>query len=198
MLRRMICLLVMSIGLVQLAQAADPAANKSTGRWAGSVQLDVAAGGDDLYDDNIQLTTADMGTGVTLSAGLLYRPFESSVFELQGWLGYKFEWVQPILGNDIGFSRTVVQLLGNYRNDDKWYVGGGPVFHINPKFEDDWFGYEEFKFDDAVGLTIEGGWNWVGLQCTYIEYKASGFGKYDASNCGVRFTFRFPRWRPVD
>ena len=198
MLKATVCLIVMSASFVQLAYAADPAANKSTGRWAGTVQLDLSRGGDDLYNDELQLSTASIGDGVAVGAGLIYRPFEDSVFELQGWIGYKFEWVQPILGNDIGFSRTVVKLLGNYRNDDKWYIGGGPVFHINPKFEDDWFGYEEFKFDDALGLTIEGGWNWVGLQCTWIEYKASGFGTYDASNCGVQFTFRFPRWKPVN
>jgi len=198
MLKATVCLFVMGTGFIQLAYAADPAASKSADRWAGSVQVEASRGGDDLYNDELQLSTASIGDGVALAAGLIYRPVENSVFELQGWIGYKFEWVQPILGNDIGFSRTVVKLLGNYRNDDKWYVGGGPVFHINPKFEDDWFGYEEFKFDDAVGLTIEGGWNWVGLQCTWIEYKASGFGTYDASNCGVQFTFRFPRWKPVN
>ena len=44
---------------------------------------------------------------------------------------------------------------------------------------------------------IEGGWNWVGLQCTYIHYHNSDFGTLDGSNCGVRFTFHFRKWRPV-
>jgi len=185
------CLLLVCAASIQAAQASD--------RWAGSVQLDLAWGGDDLYNEQIALTTAKMGDGPTVSAGLIYRPMESSVFELQGWLGYKFDWIQPVFGEDVGFSRTVIQLLGNYRNNDKWYVGGGLVLHLHPEFEDNLFGSSpDFGLDDAAGVVIEGGWNWVGLQCTFIEYKTSNYGTFDGSNCGVRFTFRFPRWKPVN
>jgi hypothetical protein len=192
-------LATLGTGLVQLAHAADPAANKSTGRWAGSVQIEASRGGDDLYNDEVQSSTASIGDGVAIGAGLLYRPFERSAFELQGWVGYKFDWFQGVFGDDVGFSRNVIQLLGNYRNNDKWYVGGGLVFHLHPEFEDQLYGFnEQLEFDDATGVTIEGGWNWVGLQCTYIEYKSPIYGKFDGSNCGVRITFRFPRWRPVN
>ena len=92
-------------------------------------------------------------------------------------------------------SRTP-QLLGSVRNERKWYASGGLVVHGNPKFEDKWPDAEDVKFDDAVGLTVEGGWNWAGLQCTWMEYRSDNHGSFDASNCGVRFTFRFPRWRP--
>ena len=192
-------LLVLGLAGMQMAEAADPAKPASARRWAGAVQVDVSAGGDDLWNDDIQLSKTSLGDGPSMSAGLIYRPMESSVFELQGWLGYKFDWIQPIFGDDLGFSRTVIQLLGNYRNNDKWYVGGGLVLHLHPEFEDEFFGFnEQLAFDDAAGVTIEGGWNWVGLQCTYIEYKSKNYGSFDGSNCGVRFTFRFPRWRPVN
>jgi hypothetical protein len=180
-------------------QAADAGKSPSTGRWAGSVQIEASRGGDDLYTDEVNVSGESIGDGVALSVGLIYRPMESSVFELQGWLGYKFDWIQPLFGEDFGFSRTVVQLLGNYRNNDKWYVAGGLVAHLHPEFEDQLFGINEgLEFEDAAGVTIQGGWNWVGLQCTYIEYKSPNYGKFDGSNCGVQFTFRFPRWRPVD
>ena len=199
MIRRLVCLLAVGAGLVQSAYAADPAALKSTNRWAGSVQVEASRGGDDLYNDEIQSSTDSIGDGVAIGAGLLYRPFESSAFELQGWVGYKFDWVQGVFGDDVGFSRNVIQLLGNYRNNDKWYVGGGLVLHLHSEFEDQLYGFnEELEFDDAAGVTIQGGWNWVGLQCTYIEYKSPNYGKFDGSNCGVQFTFRFPRWRPVN
>jgi hypothetical protein len=166
-------------------------------RWAGAVQVEFSAGGDDLYDEDLQLTKSALGDGVSLALGLFYRPIPESAFELQTFLGFKTDHVAPVtVGPDVSVRRTVVQFLGNYRNARKWYASGGLVLHTNTKFEDNWPGAVDLDFDDAVGVTVEGGWNWVGLQCTYMEYRSPGYGDFDASNCGVRLTFRFPRWRP--
>jgi hypothetical protein len=190
--------LAASFGLMQAA-AADPKTDRPARRWAAAVQLDFSAGGDDLINDEIQLTETGLGDGITPSIGLIYRPMADSVFELQAWLGYKLDIIVPVrVGPNVGISRTVFQFLGNYRNNDKWYVGGGLVLHTGAKFEDDWPDAQDLNFGNAAGVMLEGGWNWVGLQCTYMEYKSEGFGKFDASNCGVRFTFRFPRWRPLN
>jgi hypothetical protein len=184
------------VAMVPPAFAADEAV-KSERRWAGAVQLELAAGGDDLYTEDLQLTESGLGDGISLALGLMYRPNPASSFEIQGLFGFKTDAVAPVtVGPQVSISRVVLQLLGSVRNERKWYASGGLVIHGSPKFEDNWPEAEDVKFDDAVGVTVEGGWNWVGLQCTWMEYQSDNYGSFDASNCGVRFTFRFPRWRP--
>lgn len=179
-----------------LASAADGAPAPER-RWAGAVQVEYSEGGDDLYNEDLQLTESALGDGISVALGLLYRPIPTSSFEVQAFLGFKTDRVSPVtVGPDVSVSRTVFQLLGSVRNEHKWYASGGLVFHGNPKFQDNWPDAEDVDFDNALGVTAEAGWNWVGLQCTYMEYKGNNYGSFDASNCGVRFTFRFPRWRP--
>jgi len=184
------------VALASPALGADAAA-PSERRWAGAVQLEYSAGGDDLYNEELQLTESALGDGISVALGLMYRPIPTSAFEVQAFLGFKTDRVSPVIvGPDVSVRRTVFQLLGNYRNERKWYASGGLVLHRNPKFEDRWPEAEDVDFDDALGVTAEAGWNWLGLQCTYMEYDSGRYGSFDASNCGVRLTFRFPRWRP--
>ena len=168
-------------------------------RGGVAVQFELTAGGDELRNDSIDVSRTNLGQGGTLSLGGFYRPWEKSRFELQGFLGAKIGWAVPVRGGggDADITRTVVQLLGIQHTDDKWYWGGGLAFHLNPKYSESPQVVPDIKFDDAVGVTIAAGWNWIGLQCTYMEYRAPGYGKFDASNCGVRFTWRFRKWRPL-
>ncbi|HEY6124050.1 MAG TPA: hypothetical protein VIV63_05335 [Steroidobacteraceae bacterium] len=181
------------------AVAQDPAAAKVRARGGVAVQLDFSVGGDELTstaNDPPYTAQAILGEGMTLSLGGFYRLSESKPWELQALVGYKGGWAVPVRGGgyDADVSRWVFQLLAEYRQQDKWYFGGGLVFHGNPKWDNTAPGLADVHFDDAVGATIEGGWSWMGLQCTYIEYSASGRGSLDASNCGVRFTWRFRKW----
>jgi len=184
------------------AIAQDEAAAKSRARGGVAVQLDLSFGGDEInnYGNDPPLSAqAILGEGMTLSLGGFYRPSESKPWELQAFIGYKGGWIVPVRGGGYhaDVSRWVFQLLANYRHENKWYFGGGLVFHGNPKFEDTDPGVTDVYFDDAVGATVEGGWSWLGVQCTYIEYRAPGYGSLDASNCGVRFTWRFRGWGPL-
>jgi len=141
--------------LVMPASAADPATSER--RWAGAVQLELSAGGDDLYGDGLELTKSGLGDGVSLALGLMYRPIATSSFELQGLLGYKQDNVAPVtVGPEVSIRRTVLQLLGGVRNDRKWYASGGLVLHLSPGFEDHWPDAQDVNFDDAVGVTAEG------------------------------------------
>jgi hypothetical protein len=166
-------------------------------RGGAALQVEVTAGGDDLRDENLDVSGTNLGQGATLSLGGFYRPWESSRFELQGFLGYKLGWAVPVRGggSDADVSRWVVQLLGIRHTDDKWYVGGGLVFHLNPGYSETSMDAVNIDFDNAIGVTVAAGWSWIGLQCTYMEYRADNYGRFDASNCGVRFTFRFRKWR---
>jgi hypothetical protein len=178
---------------------AQDAATKPMHRGGGAVQFELASGGDDLYNDETHASRTNLGQGGTLSLGGFYRPMENSPFELQAFVGFKVGWAIPVTGGggDADVSRWVVQLLGNYRNNEKWYVGGGLVLHLNPKYVDDYPGAVDVDFDNAAGALVEAGWNWVGLQCTYMKYHTDVYGSFDASNCGIRFTFRFRKWRPI-
>ena len=166
-------------------------------RLAGLIlQLDVALGGDDIYDGETFFTHTDLGEGFTPSVGGFYRFRDYSPFELQAFVGYKTSWLVPVrAGPASGMNRWVFQLLANYHRDNKWYLAGGPVLHASPNYYDDAIDAVDVNFDDSVGAVIEAGWSWVGLQCTFIKYDSPDYGEYDASNCGVRFNFRFGKWR---
>jgi hypothetical protein len=176
------------------ALAQDAAPSKVRARGGLALQLDASAGGDEITSDTVPPYTLDsnLGDGMTLSLGGFYRPSESKPWELQAFIGYKRAWFIPMAapGYEGDISRWVVQLLANYHYENKWYFGGGLTYHANPRLGHNMGA--DIEFDSAVGATVEGGWSWLGMQCTYIKY-----GSLDASNCGVRFTWRFRKWGPL-
>ena len=179
------------------AQAQDATAQQPK-RWGGALQIDLSRGGDNLRDAVGQDSDITLGQGLTLSGGVFFRPVEHSNFEMQVLAGFKGAAPLPVtVGPYSDVTRWVFQVLADYRSSDKWFLGGGLVLHGNPKVLSDFQGEPDIHFDDALGALIEGGWNWVGLQCTYIQYHNSDFGTLDGSNCGVRFTFHFRKWRPA-
>jgi len=181
------------------AEAQDSVAAKVRARGGLALQLDVSTGGDGFTTDEAFEAERTLGEGMALSVGGFYRPSESKPWEIQAFIGYKAGWIAPVRGGggEETVSRSMFQLLANYRNADKWYFGGGLVVHGSPKYENTITRTADVKFDTAVGALIEGGWSWLGVQCTYIEYHASQYGTLDASNCGVRFTWRFRKWGPL-
>jgi hypothetical protein len=189
--------ILVALGACAGAHAQDAAA-KQPKRWGGALQVDLSAGGDKLGDNLESDSELTLGQGLTLSGGVYFRPVEHSNFEMQVLAGYK--GAAPfvvVAGPYTDVTRWVFQVLADYRSNDKWYLGGGLVLHGNPKVYDDFFGQHNIHFDDAVGAVVEGGWNWVGLQCTWIQYHNANSGSLDASNCGVRFTFHFRKWHPA-
>jgi len=178
------------------AVAQGEVAAKTRARGGVAIQLDIAGGGDEVTSNNNPPYTvqSNLGEGMTVSLGGFHRLSESKPWELQSFIGYKRAWIVPVRGGgyETAVSRWVFQLLASYRQEDKWYFGGGLTFHGDPRVEDTDPANADVDFDNAVGATIEGGWSWLGVQCTYIEY-----GSLDASNCGVRFTWRFRKWRPL-
>jgi hypothetical protein len=179
------------------AVAQDKAAAKTRARGGFALQLDVSSGGDEITSNSVPPYTVEstLGDGMTLSLGGFYRLSESKPWELQSFIGYKRAWIVPVRGGgyDDVISSWVFQLLANYRYENRWYFGGGLTFHGNPRYENTAPDVPARSFDSGVGVTVEGGWSWLGVQCTYIEY-----GSLDASNCGVRFTWRFRKWRPLN
>ena len=91
---------------------------------------------------------------------------------------------------DIKMTRSTLQLNGIYRFANDWYAGAGFVQHMSPELDGDGF-FEDVEFDDANGFNVEVGWRWVALHYTKMEYSSPGFEDVDASNVGIRFTYRF-------
>jgi outer membrane protein with beta-barrel domain len=179
---------------VSTAQSAAPA--KDLGPRGGFLaQLDLDFGGDDLAtvyfeDDESQDLTA--GQGVALSVGGYFRPVESSPFEIEASIGYKYATTQAE-NADINVSRTLLQLEALYRWPNGVYVGAGLMQHFSPELNGDGF-FEDVRFDDATGLNLEIGWRWISLHYTDISYGNEFLDfigeEVDASHFGVRFTYR--------
>jgi hypothetical protein len=169
------------------AAAGGPAAQGHLGLVG---ELDLEYGGDNVarvyYEDG---STQDVkaGQGGTLAVGAHYRPGMLRSLDVSGTLGYKF--VTTAASNaHLGITRWVVQVLAVYDPVDQWWVGGGPVVHLGTRFSGDGL-TSDVDFGSSLGFTVQGGWRWVGITYTHMEYKAFG-AKVDASAIGATL-----RWR---
>lgn len=178
------------------AQAQRHGANDLGKRGGMLVQMDADFGGDDLatvfFDDN---TSQDVkaGQGIAISVGGYFRPIETSPFEIQASVGYKY--VTTKANNaDIHVSRTLLQLEGIYRWPNGFYLGAGLMEHLSPKVNGDGF-FEDINFDNALGFNGEIGWRWISLHYVKMEYSNDLIEDIDASHVGLRFTWRVgERW----
>jgi len=158
--------------------------------------VDWGAGGDSIYD--LTGTKLDAGDGIGVSIGGFYRPMEHSPLEIQGFVGYRFGILMPMaVGNYSNTERVVLQLMANYRFNNKWYVAGGLVHHANVKIVNDAPGGQDFDLGSSTGVTVEAGYSFIGAYYTYMNYSVGQYGDLDASSVGLRFTIRFRKWHPV-
>ncbi len=179
------------------AQAQNATNSRPLRRGGAALQIGLDGGGDYLHE--FTDTNMTLGEGVSFSAGGFYRPVETSPLEIYGLVGAKLGFFAPIqgAGYDSNVKRWTAELLANYRFNNKWYVDGGLVYHINPRFYDDNPAATDVQFKNALGATVGFGWSFIGVQYTYMEYSSAAYGHFDASNVGLRFTVRFRKWRPV-
>ena len=188
-MKKFVCAAALAAALMSVSsftQAAEPVK-----RGGFLAQMDLDFGGDDvatLAFTNGDTQNVKAGQGLGLGIGGWFRPVESVPFELQGILGYKVVFTAAD-NADIQMTRTTLQLNGIYRFANDWYAGGGYTMHMSPELDGDGF-FEDLEFDDANGITVEFGWKWIGLHYTNIKYSSPGFEDADASNIGIRFTYR--------
>ena len=127
--------------------------------------------------------------GGTLGIGVRYRPYANAPWGLRSTIGYKFVTTQAS-NADIGIDRMVWDLVANYRLNENVWVGGGVVRHMNTHFNGDGFA-PDIDFDDAMGLRLEFGWQWIALAYTNMKYKDEFGFTYDANSIGVVLTNAF-------
>ena len=169
-----------------------PMVGVSGSRVGFELQSDFDFGGDDLATvsfTNGRSQDVKAGQGVVLSVGAHFRPVDTTPFDLQALVGYKY--VTTAASNaDIKVTRVVLQLIGDYQFNNGAYLGAGVVQHSGTKLDGDGF-FRNVEFDDATGFVVESGWRWVGLHYTNIKYGNAFVKNIDASHVGLRFTFRF-------
>ena len=175
--------------------AADPAPESPEylGKRGGFLALlDFDYGGDDVaevYFDDGESQNVKAGQGMTIALGGYFRPIADSSFEIDASVGYKFS-TTAASNADIGVERTLLQVGAAYRWPNGFYLGGALVQHMSPTVDGDGF-FEDIDFDDATGLNFEIGWKWVALHYTQMTYESDLYEDVDASNIGLRLTYRF-------
>ena len=125
---------------------ARPMPGDSGNRFGFAVQTDLDFGGDDLATvsfKNGKSQDVKAGQGVTVSAGVHFRPVDTTPFDVQALVGYKY--VTTAASNaDITVTRVVLQLVGDYQFDNGVYLGGGVVQHSGTRLDGDGFFEELF------------------------------------------------------
>lgn len=166
-------------------------------RGGMAIAVELGAGGDSL--EPISGTKLHAGDGLTPMVGGFWRPKADSPLEIYGLAGYDLGFVVPVEGgggDNANLTSPVLEVLANYRFDNKWFVAGGLVGRLDPRFKTDNPNYADIDFDPAIGATVEAGWSFIGVYYTYMKYNSSRVD-LDASSIGIRFTMRFRKWRPV-
>jgi hypothetical protein len=190
-------LAVFLLATASQAMSQQTARDRDFGSRGGFLaQMDADFGGDEIatveFDDDTEQEVR-AGQGLAFSVGGYFRPVETSGFELQASIGYKFV-TTAASDADIHVSRTVLQVGAFHRLPNGFYFGGSLVNHLDPKLNGDGY-FENVNFDDATGFGVEMGWRWVSLHYTKIEYSSEFYEDVDASNIGIRLTYRFgQRW----
>ncbi len=186
---------LLALLLAPPALAAEDSAAPKRGGMAFAVEL--GAGGDSL--DSVTDTNLHAGDGLTAMVGGFYRPSTKSPLEIYALAGYDFGFVVPVQGgggDHAYLTSPVLEVLANYRFDNKWFVAGGLVGRLDPRLTTNEPGREDIGFHTAMGATVEAGWSFIGVYYTYVKYDSSRVD-LDASSVGIRFTMRFRKWRPV-
>ncbi|HTU64437.1 MAG TPA: hypothetical protein VMF52_00690 [Steroidobacteraceae bacterium] len=192
----LLLVLLPSLVLPGVAAADDPAPPKELRRGGMALAVEAGYGGDSL--EGITESRMRAGQGISAMVGGFYRPRADSPLEIYGLAGYRLGFAAPVIGGGYyeNTKTPVLEVLANYRFDNKWYVAGGLVSHLSPRITSNDPEFHDIRFDTAVGATVEAGWSFIGVYATYLEY--SGAGQHlDASSVGLRFTMRLRKWRPV-
>jgi len=187
-----ICVAVSFAGMSTMARAADADLHANS-KFGFVGELDLEYGGDNVATvlfTNGSSQNVRAGQGGTLAIGMHYRPARWDV-DFSATVGYKFVTTAASNAN-IGISRTVFQILATYDPANSWWIAAGPVWHQGVKFDADGLG-PNLDLGDSVGFTIQGGWKWIGLTYTNMEYTEQTTGrrnKFDASAIGLSL-----RWK---
>jgi hypothetical protein len=134
--------------------------------------------------------------GVALGGGASWVN-DAKDIEVEVTVSYKFAMIDASNG-DIEWTRVPLDGLVFYRWD-KFRLGGGLTYHMNPKLEGSGVvGGLNVKFDNALGAIVQADWRItdqfnLGVRYTKLEYeaKAPASGTAKSDGFGVTLGYRF-------
>jgi hypothetical protein len=159
--------------------------------------IDFTGGGDTTarFTDG---TEQRAGDGVGLHIGYELEVSEQHQFFVRATVGKSAD--DPDLS--YGFTKLertpytllVMKKIGNHQ------FGGGAAYHTNQtwNFSSSGFGSDSIEYKNALGLTMQYGWQFsrhgeLGAKYTNIEYDREDGGRsVDASNIGIYINFKLP------
>jgi len=123
---------------------------------------------------------------------------DSKDIEVQVTLAWKYGNLNASDGS-VSFTRYPLDALVFYRFPNKFRVGGGLTYHLNPKFSADGTAkpLDGLKFDNALGEVLQVDYLFtekasIGLRYTHLDYKTKVSGvSFSSNGGGVMFGFRF-------
>ena len=166
-------------------------------RWL--VGFGLFGGGDTLAhvtftDGSSQNVTA--GGGASFYAGAEFRTSDAVSF--QTTLGYHFRTTQEASNGDVTFSRWPLDLLGHFKVNDQFRIGGGAQIELSPKLKGSGVASPAtMNFSTATGAVLEGEYLFtpqVGVKVRYVsvKYKPSNGGpSANGNNGGVMLNYYF-------
>lgn len=143
-------------------------------------------------------TLAETTDGQDLRAGGLLQfsaGIENPVSDdlvLQTMFGLKFDSITASDG-DASFARYPID-VSLIKRTEKFELGMGLSYHMNPKFDINGAISGTLNFDDALGTTLAMGIRSnkaaIGARFTFIDYKGGGF-TVDGNNLGLYCSLNF-------
>jgi hypothetical protein len=137
----------------------------------------------------------DANDGLFFGGGVSIRN-EAKTVETEVTLTYKV-WDVTGSNGDIEFRRLPVDALVFYLTD-KWRLGGGVTYHLNPKLDGSGVASGvDVTYKNAIGLLLAAEYRVseqfaFGLRYTNIEYEPKAGGNTDKGNgFGLTGSFRF-------
>ncbi len=170
------------------AQKAGTAAPAPRSPIAFVIEGGVEFGGDpvvDLVFTNGDTQKLSAGQGGTIAAGLQFQPAALPRFSVAATVGYKFV-TNASENASIGMTRIPLELVGRWKLDPDWWIGGGVVRHSAVKINGDGF-FPDAEFDASTGATLELGWRWAALTYTALDYTDPVGDTFNAGSLGVSF-----------
>ncbi len=123
--------------------------------------------------------------GVSVAAGVQFRPNSLDRFMLHATVGYKY-WRTLTEGAHVRMTRIPVHLTAHYWLNDNLRVGVGVLTDRNIRFRSDGLG-EDHNYDPSFGTKLEIGWRNLALGYTRMRY----YGATDRDRCagGLGLTY---------
>jgi len=193
-------ILISILGMI-LCFAQAPAARAETMQFNPLVSAGLTAGGDTIATYRAEFWgeeyDADLDLGGTF---FMYGGFSLQWPSHDVGMIFQGGFFSSFIGDydeNADFTRWPVELIG-FVKTEKLRVGLGMTYHFSPTFEEDGFGDNKLKFDDASGWLLQIEYMFrnvsVGVRHVQIDYEIDS-SQLDGDHWGLFATYQFGNQR---